>query len=146
VDGKCFLGTAQFLQNSGNDEAAYRSAVSRAYYACFLEARKAAFSNCSLNARTRAHIRNERKIGHTVLIHYFRNSSNRAVQSLGDDLASLIGSRQDADYNMIVTITADDAKNAIDDAKTFLTDLSAVPKAEIGQAMASYIFQTHRTP
>lgn len=143
MDGKLFLGTAHFLRNNGYDEAAYRSAVSRAYYACFLEARQVAFDNCAQDARMKARLRNVHKIGHEPLQWYLKHGSCRRVQELGEDLASLHGNRKDADYNMAQTVTSADSQDAIDDAQAFLHAFSCVDPADIGTAMAEYIRATH---
>ena len=143
MDGKLFLGTARFLQSRGSDEAAYRSAVSRAYYACFLEMRQVTFDNCDDEARRKAGIRHVRGIRHEPLQRYLKNSSCRNIQQLGEDLASLHGNRQDADYNMVQSLTADDSQDAIDDAQALLDALSRVAPAKIGNAMAEHIRQTY---
>ena len=43
LDPELFLGQAQRLARAASDEADYRSAISRAYYACHLVARDALF-------------------------------------------------------------------------------------------------------
>lgn len=143
MDGKLFLGTARFLRSNGSDEAAYRSAVSRAYYACFLDLRQIAFDHCDADARLKAGIRNVRRIGHGPLQRYLKNSPRREVRRLGEDLASLHGNRLDADYNMEQTLTAHDSQDAIDDAQSLLDASSSVDPAKIGNAMAEHIRQTH---
>ncbi len=143
MDGKLFLGTARFLRNSGFGEAAYRSAVSRAYYACFLEARQVAFDNCSEEALRKAGIKNVRRIGHEPLQRYLKNSSCRNTQQLGENLAGLHGNRQDADYNMTGSLSSDDSQDAIDEAQAFLEAFSRVDPAKIGNAMADHIKLTH---
>jgi uncharacterized protein (UPF0332 family) len=143
VDGKLFLGTAQFLRNSGFDEAAYRSAVSRAYYACFLEARKIAFNNCSEEARRKDGIKNEKNIRHEPLQIYLKQSSIESIRQLGEDLAGLLGIRQEADYDMSSTITADDAQEAIENAEALLADFENIDSSAIGKAMEEYIFQIY---
>jgi uncharacterized protein (UPF0332 family) len=143
VDGKLFLGTARFLQSSGSGEAAYRSVVSRAYYACFLEARQVAFGQCSEAARTRAGISKEGAIRHQPLQWYLKGSSSMNIRQLGEDLASLHGNRQDADYNMTKSLTSGDSRAAIEDAEAFLQAFSRVSPAEIGDAMTEYINRIH---
>ncbi len=143
MDGKLFLGTARFLRSNRSDEAAYRSAVSRAYYACFLEIRQVAFDNCDDGARRKARISKVRGIRHEPLQRYLKNSPCRNIQQLGEDLASLHGNRQDADYNMAHSLTADDSQDAIDDAQALLDAFSRVAPAKIGSAMAENIRQTH---
>jgi uncharacterized protein (UPF0332 family) len=138
MDGKLFLRTACLLRDKGSDEAAYRSAMSRAYYACFLEARKVAFNNCDPNVRKRGKIYNEGRIGHEPLSWYLKQSSNFTIKMLGSDLANLHGVRKDADYNMSKSIAIEDAVDAIDNANDFLSNLSSVSPSEIGKAMEDY--------
>lgn len=143
MDGKLFLGTARFLRSKGSDEAAYRTAVNRAYYACFLEARQVAFDNCDKEARRRAGIANVRGILHQPLQRYLKNSSYRDIQELGEDLASLHANRGDADYNMTASLTSEDSENAIDDAQDFLDAFLRIDPAQIGKSMAEDIRLTH---
>ncbi len=139
MDGRLFLGTAHFLQNNGADEAAYRSAISRAYYACFIVLRDLAFSVCGSEYRRREGIRNERNIGHTSLQRYLKNGQVESVEQLGEDLASLYGSRIDADYNMRQTMTEEDARQAVEEAEALLNSLSNIPEEEIKAAVNNYL-------
>ncbi len=143
MDGKLFLVTARFLRSKGSDEAAYRTAVSRAYYACFLEARQVAFDNCDKEARRKAGIRNVRGIRHEHLQRYLKNSSCRDIQQRGEDLASLHGNRRDADYNMTASLTSEDSQDAIDDAQAFLDAFLRIDPAQIGSSMADQIRLTY---
>jgi uncharacterized protein (UPF0332 family) len=117
--------------------------VSRAYYACFLEARHVAFRYCDEAARKKAGIIKEARILHQHLQWYLESSHSANVRRLGEDLASLRGNRQDADYEMTRSLTSDDSQGAIDDADAFLSALSRVCPAEIGKAVAEYISKTH---
>jgi len=100
MDGSLFLCTARLLKCKGACEADFRSAINRAYYACFLTARKIAYANCSSEARLKAQIKNERKIRHDSLQTYLKDSSIPAIRELGEDLAGLSGIRVEADYNI----------------------------------------------
>lgn len=146
MDAKDFLGTARLLLNSAPDEAACRTVVGRAYYACFLPARKVAFDHCTLSARIKASIANERKILHKSLLFYLKTSSDGSVRKLGEDLGGLCGNRNEADYNMICTTTLSEAKEAIAHAEAFLHDLGKVAPGKIGEAMELYIDQTCGRP
>jgi len=139
VDGKRFLHTARFLQNNGSDEAAYRTAISRAYYACFLEARRIAFSNCSVAMRTKDGITNEKDIRHKSLQYYLKNSPDKPVRQLGEDLSDLQAIRIDADYIMALAVRAEHAQDAIEDAGAFLAELEKVGPGRVGKAMEEYI-------
>lgn len=116
--------------------------MSRAYYACFLVARKVAFDNCGLEARKRASIRAEKGILHEPLQRYFKNSSEEGIRVLGEALAGLHGSRKDADYTMSGTVTSKDAESAIDDAQEFLDALARIQPGEVGRAMQEDIDRT----
>lgn len=140
MDGNLFLGTAHLLRNRGSGEADYRSAISRAYYACFIVTRKLAFRTCSQNSRKIAHIKSEQCIGHKTLKNYLKNGSDdRSVCGLGEDFTGLQGNRIDADYNMKQTITFNDAHDAIEAAEAFFESLSQIPDKAIGDAVDGYI-------
>jgi uncharacterized protein (UPF0332 family) len=62
-----------------------------------------------------------------------------SVEQLGEDLASLYGSRIDADYNMRQTMTEEDARQAVEEASALLNSLSNIPKGEIGAAVNNYL-------
>ena len=99
MDGKLFLGTARFLKDKGRDEAAYRSAISRAYYACFLSARHVAFRNLDTQTRLAAQLKDERSIRHEKLPTWLKNCRTAAVRKLGDDMVGLCLNRSDADHD-----------------------------------------------
>jgi uncharacterized protein (UPF0332 family) len=145
VDPKLFLGTAHFLQNNGLDQAAYRSAISRAYYACFLEARRIVFGNCASNVLRRDNIYKQNDIGHKQLQSFLKNSSTSNIKLLGVDLAGLCKSREDADYEMSGETTEEDAQNEIDEADIFLENLSKTQPTEIGKAVEDYISRICQT-
>ena len=139
MDGKLFLGTARFLLSDGLDEAAYRSAVSRAYYACFLEMRLVAFNNCDSAVWRIGDVRSIRDIRHRKLAKYLMLNSHTNIQRLGRVLRSLLGKREKADYDMDQSLTDVDSRDAIDDAQSLLDDFSRVPPVEIGNAVAEFI-------
>jgi len=145
MNGRLFLGTARFLRNNGSDEAAYRSAVSRAYYACFIVTRDLAFHACGSEARRKAGIKNERNIGHDPLQRYLKSGATESIQQLGQDLAALHGNRIDADYNMKQTITDEDAQYAIEETEALLELLSQTPiKKDVGEAIDNYVRTVYR--
>lgn len=133
------------MHTKGSDEAAFRSAVSRAYYACFLAARGIAFTNCGKNFRRTAGINKEGDILHKPLQHYLKAGLSDTVRWLGEDLAGLQGSRADADYAMDKRIGKEDAAQAIDDAGAFLDALDAANPQDIGKAVETYIGLIHKT-
>ncbi len=91
----------------------HRDAVSRAYYAAFHGLRALLFAR-GLEARTHAGTL------HLFNLEYLRpgllpSSHNRL-------LAGLQRSREIADYDAAATFSGDDARAALDDAKTFVAD------------------------
>jgi len=140
MEGKLFLETARFLlRQQLPSEADCRTAVSRAYYACFLETRRVVFHNCS-QQHLRAHqLCSEKGIRHDKLSQSLKGCDNDDVKSLGEGLADLRGRREDADYKMDVSMTVDDAKGAIEAADQLLGELFGVPAREIGSAVDGYL-------
>ena len=138
MDGKCFLTTARFLHTEGSEEADFRSAVSRAYYACFLAARGIAYRKCSKTTLTAAFIRKERDIGHTNLQKYLKAGLVGTVRQLGENLAGLCGCRVDADYEMAKQVGQEQAEQSIDDAEAFLAALDAANPQDIDKAVETY--------
>ena len=139
MDGKLFLGTAHFLKDKGTNEADYRSSISRAYYACFLEARRIAFGNCGERVREKAKIWNEKYIGHENLQYFLKQSAIERIRQLGENLAGLHGNRKNADYDMTKSVSSQDAKDALDEAGEFLKDISQISPKEIGQSIENYL-------
>ena len=144
MDGKLFLGTAKFLINNGSDEAAYRSAASRAYYACFLVVRQTAFQYCNKNVRIRDGIKTEKSVRHEPLTRYLKDSSNDSIRVLGEELASLLRTRQKADYVMDSSFEFDDAEDAVEKAGVLLKDIAQANPVDIGKSMENYISKTCR--
>lgn len=144
MDARLFLGTARFLRNNGSDEAAYRSAVSRAYYACFIVTRDLAFHACGSETRRKARIKNERNIGHESLQRYLKSGATESIRQLGQDLAALHGSRIDADYNMKQAIAVEDAQDSIEEAEALLELLSQIPIKDVGEAIDNYVRTVYR--
>lgn len=135
MNGNQFLETAHFL-NSRTNEADYRSAISRAYYACFIATRDFVFGACvNVRLKKKANILNEQKIGHEKLRDYLSDSSNDAVKKLASDLASLYQSRIYADYHMKRNISVDNVNTALEEAEHFMNDLSKIEIHDLGRAM-----------
>ena len=146
MDGKLFLGTARFLKDKGRDEAAYRSAISRAYYACFLSARHVAFRNLDTQTRLAAQLKNERSIRHDKLPTWLKNCRTAAVRKLGDDLAGLCLNRSDADYDMARIICEPDAQEAIAEADRLLKALDGISPLDLGKEIGNHLLSTHAHP
>lgn len=139
MDCKCFLTTARFLSTKGSGEADFRSAVSRAYYACFLAARSIAFKNCREDFRLTGKIRGEKDITHFELQQYLKNGLVVPVRQLGVDLAALHGSRKDADYEMTAQFCKEDAEHSIEEAEWFLAAIASANPHDIGKGMEKRI-------
>ncbi len=139
MNGYSFLQTARFLQSEGDNEAAFRSAISRAYYACFIGARDIVFRHSSDNARRFENISKEKDIRHVPLARYLRNGSDENVRQLGNDLAGLRGKREDADYNMFMKIDCVAAEKAIEEADAFLKTTFKIQSQDIAKALDEYV-------
>jgi len=145
VDGKSFLGTAQLLLNNGGDEAAHRSAISRAYYACFLSVRETAFRHCDPDVRKR-NFRKERDVRHSLLTNCCtRPGVSTTILKLGKDLDALRGNRENADYEMLAHVSFRDAEQAVEEAQALLEDLRQIRPNEIGKALEDHIKAICRT-
>jgi uncharacterized protein (UPF0332 family) len=75
---------------------------------------------------------------------YLKNSGNDVIRQVGEDLGSLCGNRHGADYNMVDNMSADDAKDAIESAEMFLSDLDELQVNGVGYAMELYINSTYK--
>lgn len=139
MDGKRFLGTAQFLQANCTDEAAFRTVIGRAYYACYLAVRQVAYCSCEQCIRQKANIVKERDILHTPLQNYLKNSSRDEVKRLGQDLAGLQRSRAEADYDLNTSLSSEDSRQAIEEAQLILESLANIDHQSIGESMAEYL-------
>ncbi len=91
MEGKAFLNTAQKLAQM-RDEAALRSAVSRAYYAAY---------NCCIQLVRQLgfHFGNA-AASHERMYLYLRNSGIEEAQAMAVDLKELRKRRNEADYDM----------------------------------------------
>ncbi|MFQ5736895.1 MAG: hypothetical protein ACE5GY_08550 [Thermodesulfobacteriota bacterium] len=135
MQGRQFLSTARLLLRDGVDEAAHRSVISRAYYACFIETTGIAWTECLAITRRDA----GGFFTHDILQKSLKNGGEtQAVRNLGTDLASFRANRKKADYLMGETVTEIDAKDAIEFAESFLADLDTIPAQSIGKAMDRY--------
>lgn len=69
MEGKEFVGTARLVLSNGSAESDFRSAISRAYCACFLTVRSAAFVGCARNVLDGLSV-TEQTIGHKDILRY----------------------------------------------------------------------------
>jgi uncharacterized protein (UPF0332 family) len=117
-----FYIVADSLVNSpptGFDEAAFRCAISRAYYAAFCSARDYAISKgVHLSTDGRAH---------GELVRHYKRAPNQAMNTIGTRLRDLRRNRRDADYTTSITISEAKARASLHDANEVLTLLSGLP-------------------
>ncbi len=97
-------------------EAAYRSAISRGYYAAHHIAKKRFPQSERFNAQT---IRSP----HERVIAYLQSQTDKQKKELGRLLGQLRDKRNDADYNPSVDITQQFAKEVYEDVTNFLIDV-----------------------
>ena len=94
-----FYQLADFLADSKGsftEEAAHRSAVSRAYYSAFCHARNYALNDIQ-NPLVISTPDEKGKV-HTLVIDYFKNNADRFLEPVGISLRHLRGWRNDCDY------------------------------------------------
>lgn len=110
---------ADILYNGGSPsppcEAAFRSAISRAYYAAF----------CSVRNHLRAKHGNPSLYGsrgnpHQLIPRYLQNTGNPLASKLGRDLADLREKRNMADYEDALNNPAKEARKALQLAENIL--------------------------
>lgn len=99
-DWALYLGVARNLASQSNDEAALRSAISRAYYAAFGVAA----------ARMRAEGQNVPSTGeaHRVLWKYFDSADDKFRRKIGQDGRRLRHRRATADYEGTRRVSSSD--------------------------------------
>ena len=111
--------------------------MSRAYYACYHSTRRIACSNCVAAGRGRSG-----EIGHATLLRILKHNTNTdKVKGLGEELSTLYGGRERADYYMEEHIHCGDADVAIEQADLFLRALQSTPPRDIGMAVDAYFSQ-----
>ena len=131
--GRDFLGIASALARD-TSEAAWRSAVSRAYYAAFHVARELLESmGFSVPHGDRAH-------GYLWL--RLQNCCDSLTQDAGRDLKMLRGDRNGADYNLHQPSSKVEARRCIDLAQGIIQSLDAAriepTRTQIRDAMKIY--------
>lgn len=142
MDGRNFLATARLLLHEGKDEADYRSAVSRAYYACFIAVRDMSFKACHYKAAKKMNW----SVGHDKLWAILDRSSTKEVKRLRQALSDLCAERKKADYKMLEKINENRATTAIDNAQALLELLdllSKAPENELGKVMNEHVTQNY---
>lgn len=116
---KELLNTVPVLLDIGD----YNSSVNRAYYAAF-HAVKAVEALDNFDSKK-----------HSGLMSYFRQNyikSGIFDVEYSDILKSLAKYREDSDYNIIIEITADEAKEQYENAKQLVTAVGEYLKERLG--------------
>lgn len=133
IAGRAFLASAAALQN-GPAEADWRSAVSRAYYAAFHEARMLFHSLGFRVPRAEQ--------AHAYLWLRLSNCGDPQVRQAGTQLNHLRGQRNVADYDLALTVTQRDASVHVQSALRIVRILDAASaeptRTRITDAMKVY--------
>lgn len=103
----------------GLEEATFRCAISRSYYAAFCTARDWAQEHDQLKLTRSA-------ADHGDVERHFRFSNDRERQKIGNWLKRLYSSRATADYDTNVVISPSSANAAVEEAKNILDKLSTL--------------------
>lgn len=121
---RAFRNTAIHLGSARNTEADWRSSISRAYYAAFLETREILRENVTRSLLWDAGRRVLRE--QETIIDLLKRSDQDAVSELGDLLGDLQSSRHDSDYDLRIPITHERVEDALIDLTTFLSSIDTV--------------------
>jgi hypothetical protein len=121
-DWRRFVALAERLGQETGDEAALRSAISRAYYAVFaLASRRLRDQGCWQQTRD----------PHTHVWATYRNARNRTCERIGDNGFNLLVQGRRADYDdRMGGIPAKQAAIALDRAREILDLLDRLDPAE----------------
>ena len=141
MHGWQFLNTAQFLTDNLDTEDSFRSSISRAYYACYIEIRDMLKNICYKELRK---FKISKKIGHTNLIKILKNCGYQQIEQIGQELSSLYSNRLNADYKMNERITKDDADCAIDEAKEILCSIKNINKKDLKKGITNYLKEIYK--
>lgn len=101
-----------------DDEAARRTAVSRAYYAVFHAARRRRARDLGFEST--------RTVGHQDLWEHFKKSA--VTKQLGFSGERLLKRRQKADYDLSPAWDMPNARAAVDDARRLLRELEVMDR------------------
>jgi uncharacterized protein (UPF0332 family) len=105
-------------QTAPCEEACLRSAVSRAYYAVFWQARSV--------AQARPGFELPRKNPHAALINWFKREPGTAYRKVGTDLERLRDDRNKADYDLLVPGLASLTETALSTAERTISTIRSV--------------------
>jgi uncharacterized protein (UPF0332 family) len=115
-DWGLYLNTARSLAANTNDEAALRSAVSRAYYAAFgLASLRAVAENKHVPSTGEAH---------AVVWKHFESASDRFRKKIGADGKRLRWRRRQADYDASAKISSAEVSDSLNTADSIIRFLA----------------------
>lgn len=120
-DWSQYLNLAQKLTGTPDnlgDEAALRSAISRAYYAAFIKGRN------FLRDKESVIIPNERT--HQYVINTFKNHPDSVRQKIGQRLARLRSYRNQADYEDTISNLVDKTQESLTLSRRIISTLSSL--------------------
>lgn len=104
-DWTLYLGVAKALASQAGDEAALRSAISRAYYA--------AFGLAAARARTEGGAVPRTGEAHAEVWKHFESANDQYRRKIGQDGKRLRWRRRQADYDEAVRISTGDVTDSI---------------------------------
>lgn len=121
-----YLGLAQELVNqnslAASEEACFRSAISRAYYAAFIQGRNL--------LRDRENLPINLANTHQYVIQQFKNSSELIRQKVGKDLSRLRANRNLADYEDNLVNLSNLTKRSLKLARGIIANLESMENVE----------------
>jgi len=103
----------------GNDEASNRSAVSRAYYACYHDVRATAMKQLGYSNYTGVS-------GHKHLRKYLLKHENTLVKAIGRDMIFLLRERVKADYKLDQNLSKKHSALIVAKASILIKDLHKI--------------------
>ena len=137
-----FLQTASYLV-CGSRESDWRSAISRAYYACFLLLRSIVFSKVPRPVLLKHGYRKPKDMLHDQLIRSLKNVQDQDVSNVGDLLKDFKAERLFADYDMQKRIDSGKARSSLEDAQDLLREINLITQEKIGAEVTKYLVDIH---
>ena|SRR6266446_4970877 len=111
-DWALYLGIARTLAAQSTDEAALRSAISRAYYA--------AFGVASIRMRIDGKNVPDTGDAHRVLWEHFESANDKFRRKIGQDGKRLRWRRRQADYNATAKVSTSEVTDSVRTAESIL--------------------------
>ena len=113
-DWQSYLALAKTL-NAMSDEAAWRSAVSRAYYSAFHAA------SSTLKANTIATFPKDERKSHAKVWNVYTQSAKKDCRRIGNRATRIMDDRLDADYNAARVFKAAEVTTLINETEALVT-------------------------